>query len=104
MSSLKTNDKLRMFKMKPSKRTSLVGGAQQQTLNFGKCHRYSLFGLECLHGLFSTNRNMHESDPALVRDKYFRNKQDLDYRMEQINAIEQNCKLLEKDLSCRRKR
>ena len=29
VSSLKTNDKLCMFKMKPSKRTSLVGGAQQ---------------------------------------------------------------------------
>ena len=47
---------------------------------------------------------MRESDPAVVRDKYFLAKQDLDSKMEQINAIEQNCKLLEKDLSHCRKR
>ena len=47
---------------------------------------------------------MGESDPAMVRDKYFCAKQDLDSKMEQMNAIERDCKLLEKDLSHRRER
>ena len=45
---------------------------------------------------------MTESDPAVARDKYFRAKKDLDSKMVQINAIEQNCNALSKDL-CQRK-
>ena len=52
----------------------------------------------------STNRNQYESDPAVVRNKYFGDKHDLDSRMEQITAIERYCKLLEKDLIHHRKR
>ena len=47
---------------------------------------------------------MRGSDPAVVRDKYFLTKQDLDSKMKQMIAIERNCKLLEKDLSHRRKK
>lgn len=49
-------------------------------------------------------RNISESDPAVARDKYFRAKKDLDSKMEQINAIERNCKALAKDLRSRKDR
>ncbi|KAL7539962.1 hypothetical protein ACHAWF_012462 [Thalassiosira exigua] len=49
-------------------------------------------------------RNMSETDPAVARDKYYRAKKDLDSKMEQIDAIERNCKSLEKDLHHRKKR
>ena len=35
VSNLKTDPKLRIFKMKPPARSNIVGGAQQQTLDFG---------------------------------------------------------------------
>lgn len=49
-------------------------------------------------------RNMTESDPAVARDKYMRAKKDLEEKMEQINAIELNCKTLGKDLRERKAR
>ena len=36
VSSLKTDPKLRVFKLKPPARSKTVGGAQQQTLDFDK--------------------------------------------------------------------
>ena len=35
VSSLETSPQLRIFKLKPPARSAAVGGAQQQTLNFG---------------------------------------------------------------------
>jgi len=49
-------------------------------------------------------RNVSESDPAVARDKYFRAKKDLDSKVQQIEAIERNCKALHKDIKSRRKR
>jgi len=49
-------------------------------------------------------RNLSEVDPAVARDKYLRAKKALDSKMEQIEAIEQNVKMLLHDVKERKKR
>lgn len=49
-------------------------------------------------------KNLTESDPVVARDKYLRAKRDLDSKMTQIEAIEENVKLLRNDIKERKKR
>ena len=49
-------------------------------------------------------RNLSEADPVVARDKYLRAKKDLDSKMEQIEAIEQNVKMLIADVKERKRR
>jgi hypothetical protein len=49
-------------------------------------------------------RSITELDPAVAREKYLRAKQDLDSKMEQINAIDQATSALEIDLRERKER
>ncbi|KAL3792589.1 hypothetical protein HJC23_005559 [Cyclotella cryptica] len=51
-----------------------------------------------------SRRSITELDPAVAREKYLRAKQDLDSKMEQINAIDQATTALEIDLRERKKR
>ena len=51
-----------------------------------------------------TRRNLSEVDPAVARDKYLRAKKSLDSKMKQIQAIEQNVKMLLADVKERKKR
>ena len=49
-------------------------------------------------------KNLTESDPVVARDKYLRAKRDLDSKMTQIQTIEENVKMLLKDIKERKKR
>lgn len=51
-----------------------------------------------------TRRNLSEVDPAVARDKYLRARKSLDSKMEQIDAIEKNVKMLLADVKERKKR
>jgi hypothetical protein len=51
-----------------------------------------------------SKRSIIELDPAVAREKYLRAKQDLDSKMQQINAIDAATKALETDLRERKRR